>query len=298
MRSFLAAILSLASGVSLAQELTPRAYWPAPKGTQVLTMGVLHHSGDTVPDPSLPLTGVDSRITTGYLDYLRTISLFGRSANFIVELPYSDGNTRVEHEEMGLLEQDYKGVGDISATFSINLLGAPTKSREEFAAMREAPSPIVGASLKVVAPTGNYDNDQLVNVGANRWAARAEVGYMLPLQRQWLIEVAAGAWMFGDNDDFLGLRREQDDVYTVQAHLVHRFSPGFWASLDLNGYRGGRSKIDGRRLDDLKRDSKYGATVVWPMARGQVLKFSYAAGSANDAEEDFDVFSLSYQRLF
>ena len=67
MRSFLAAILSLASGVSLAQELTPRAYWPAPKGTQVLTMAVLHHSGDTVPDPSLPLTGVDSRITTGYL---------------------------------------------------------------------------------------------------------------------------------------------------------------------------------------------------------------------------------------
>ncbi|AQA20206.1 hypothetical protein BST95_07935 [Halioglobus japonicus] len=264
----------------------------------MLTMGVLHHSGDTVPDPSLPLTGVDSRITKGYLGYLRTISLFGRSANFIVELPYSDGNTRVEHEEMGLLEQDYKGVGDISATLSINLLGAPTMSREELTAMREAPSSIVGAILKVVAPTGSYDNDQLVNAGANRWALRAEVGYMLPLQRQWLIEVAVGAWMFGDNDDFLGLRREQDDVYTVQAHLVHRFSPGFWASLDLNGYRGGRSKIDGRRLDDLKRDSKYGATVVWPVARGQVLKFSYAAGSVNDAEEDFDVFSLNYQRLF
>ena len=43
-----------------AQELSPRAYWPAPKGTRVLIAGYAYSSGDVVVDPSLPLVGVSS----------------------------------------------------------------------------------------------------------------------------------------------------------------------------------------------------------------------------------------------
>ncbi len=48
----------LACRPAMAQELTPRAYWPAPTGTQLLTLGVSHVSGDMIPDPSLPLPGL------------------------------------------------------------------------------------------------------------------------------------------------------------------------------------------------------------------------------------------------
>lgn len=298
MRSVTIVWLGLLSGALSAQELTPRAYWPAPKGTQILTVGAMYHYGDTVPDPSLPVVGVDSRIKSLLAGYLRTIDFFGRSANFIVEMPYSEGNTRVVPEEGGLLTRDYRGVGDVAATLSVNLWGAPSMGREGFAALRQKPRPIVGASLKVVAPTGDYDNDKIINVGANRWAARAELGYIQPLSRQWLVEIDAGVWVFGDNDDFLGYRREQSNVYTLQAHLVHRFSPGFWASLDINAYRGGRSTVDGQRLDDLKRDSKYGATAVFPFAPGHALKFSYSAGSVIDSDENFDIYAVSYQLIF
>ena len=81
-------------------------------------------------------------------------------------------------------------------------------------------------------------------------------------------------------------------------HLVHPFQPGCWASLDVNGYKGGRSRVDGRRLDDLQRDSKIGFTLVFPFARKQAIKASYAYGSVNDSAESFDIFSLSYQRVF
>lgn len=290
------ATVVLATGLH-AQELSPRAYWPAPKGTQVLTVGAIMTRGDTVPDPSLPITGLDSSINTVAVGYLRTVSLWGRSANIVVEAPFSDGETIAEHPELGRIERNYKGLGDIAATLSVNLLGAPSMTREDFAELRRAPRPILGASLKVVAPTGDYDSDRIINVGANRWAAKAELGYIQVLSPKWLLELEAGAWLFGDNDEFLGRTRSADPLYTVETHLVRRFRPGFWLSLDANYYHGGRSTLGGRRLNDLQRDSKLGVTVVYPFAGKQALKFSYASGSVNDSKENFDIYALSYQVL-
>ena len=282
-----------------AQEMTPRAYWPAPKGTQVMTLGVAYTDGDIVPDPSLPVQGLDSEITTAVFGYLRTISLFGRSANVILELPYSDGTTKAEHPELGTIKRDYNGLGDIGLTLQVNLMGAPTMDNEGFAELRRNPRPILGASVKVVAPTGDYDNDRLASVGANRWAVKPELGLILPLTPKWLVELEAGAWFFEDNDDFLVDRtREQDPIYSLEAHLVRRFAPGFWISLDATGYRGGRSTFEGQRLDDLQRDSKIGTTFVYPFAKGQAVKFSYTNGSVNDSDENFHIYTFSYQHLF
>jgi hypothetical protein len=281
-----------------AQELTPRAYWPAPQGTQVFTVGVVHTRGDTVPDPSLPLTGINSSITSGVVGYLRTLDLFGRTANLILEQGYSNGETIGEVGDLGKIEADYRGRGDLAATLSVNLMGAPAMNREQFAELRRNPRPILGASVKIVAPTGEYEEDKLVNVGANRWAAKFELGYITVLNPKWLLEIEAGAWVFDDNDDFLGLTREQGSIRSLELHLVRRFSPGFWVSLDVNGYRGGQSAVDGQRRDDLQRDSKIGATLVFPIARKHALKLAYSVGSLNDSDESFDLYQLSYQRLF
>lgn len=299
MKRVLALIAILLPSLSVAQELTPRAYWPAPTGTQVLSVGAMHTRGDIIPDPSLPISGLDSKITSLQVGYLRTLDFFGRSANLIVDLPYASGETIVDSDIVGTVERDYRGVGDLGVTLSVNLLGAPALTPEAFAELRLDPPPIIGASLRVVAPTGDYDEDRVINVGANRWAAKLEMGSVFRLHPKWLLELEAGAWFFGDNDEFLGNRtREQDAIYSAEMHLVHRFQPGFWASLDVNGYKGGRSRVDGRRLDDLQRDSKIGFTLVFPFARKQAIKASYAYGSVNDSAESFDILSLSYQRVF
>lgn len=282
-----------------AQEMTPRAYWPAPKGTQVVTLGLAYTDGDIVPDPSLPIRGLDSEISTAVFGYLRTINFFGRSANIIFELPYSDGTTTADIPGLGGIERDYNGIGDIGVTLQVNLMGAPTMDAADFAELRRNPRPILGASLKVVAPTGDYDNDRIANVGANRWAMKPEIGLILPLTPKWLVELEGGAWFFEDNDDFLvGRTREQAPIYSLEAHLVRRFGPGFWISLDATGYRGGRTTFEGRRLEDLQRDSKLGATLVYPFAKKQALKFSYTTGSVNNSDQRFDVYTVSYQRVF
>lgn len=291
-------LLLLLPAAAPAQELTPRAYWPAPVGTRIMTVGYLVTDGDTVPDPSLPVTGVDSRINSAFIAYRKTVDLWGRTANLSLDMPYAAGTTRVVTDEGLELERDYQGFGDLAATVSVNLLGAPAMNRQEFAQLLRDPHAVVGASIKLVAPTGRYDRDRIINVGANRWAAKAEVGYIQPLGQGWLLEANLGSWFFGDNENFLGATREQDPIVSLQAHLVHVFTPDLWASLDFTAYHGGRSAIDGDRREDLQRDSKLGGTLAFPIGRGRLLKLSYSNGSLNDSDEDFDVLQLSYSWVF
>lgn len=288
----------LLAEVTTAQELTPRAYWPAPKGTKVGTLGIAVTDGDLVPDPSLPITGLDSSIKTYVAGYLQTIELFGRTANVVFEVPYSDGTTSADVPGLGTLERNYRGLGDVAATLSINLMGAPSMTPEDFAALRRDPRPILGASLRVVAPTGEYESDRVINVGANRWAARAELGYILPLTSVLLLEAKANAWVFEDNDNFLGVTRQQEPIYGAQLNLIRRFSPGFWLSVDANFYRGGRSQIGPTLANDLQRDSRLGASIVFPVLKRNAVKVSLMTGSLNDSDENFTVMSVALQHVF
>ncbi len=292
---FATILLSLDGG---AQELSPRAYWPAPVGTRVVTVGYSHASGDIIPDRSLPIAGVDSSINSLHFGYRQTLNLWGRTANITVEAPYTDGTTVGRRDGELSHEREYSGAGDLTATISVNILGAPAMDRQEFRELRSNPRPILGVSLKLVVPTGKYDSNRLINVGANRWAVKAELGYITPLSPKWLLELSLGGWFFADNDNFLGVRKEQEPVVTLQGHLIHRFKPGLWASLDVTYYRGGRSTIGGRDLDDLQRDSKIGATLGFPFASRHAVKLGYSVGSLNDSDESFNTFLISYQRLY
>jgi hypothetical protein len=257
------AACSLWATCSTAQELSPRAYWPAPKGTKVAVFGYSYSFGDVATDPAVPIFGVDSKINVGFFGYLQTLSLWGRTANVLVELPYIWGTSK------GIVEgvprrRDVSGVGDIGVTLSVNLLGAPSMTPREFLEFRESPRPILGASVKVVGPTGEYEKDKLINVGANRWAVKAELGYVIPVRGRWLLELELGGWIFGDNDDFLGVTRGQRAVGAAEIHFVRRFNPGFWASLDFNYFWGGRSIVGGQLRQDSQRNSRLGGTVVVP----------------------------------
>ena len=288
------ALAGLWSVSATAQELTPRAYWPSPKGTKVAIVGYSHVGGDVLFDPSIPLYGVDSNIRTGILAYLQTFNLAGRTTNVIVELPYSWGTTK------GLIgdtpaRRDFSDFNDLGLTISVNLLGAPTMTPPEFQALRADPHLILGASLKVQAPTGGYDKDRLINTGTNRWAVKLELGSVIPLRPKWLLELSAGSWFFTDDDDFIVGKREQEPIYAFQFHLVHRFKPGFWISLDANYFTGGRQTIGGNELVDVQHNSRIGAMVAVPFRGRHAIKFGYFIGVRTEYGSDFDQFLLSYQ---
>lgn len=276
-----------------AQELTPRLFWPAPKGTSVMVAGYAYSSGDVLFDLSIPIEDADSSINTGILAYGRTLDLWGRTTNFLVELPYSVGTTK------GLLlgepvRREFSDFGDLSVGLNVNLRGAPTMNREEFMAFRANPRPIIGVGLKVQIPTGQYDSDRLVNVGSNRWAARLKLGTVMKLAPTWLLELSASTWFFGDDNDFINGKKEQEPIFAAETNIIKRIRPGLWASLDITYYRGGRQTIDGNPLRDIQSNVKIGGTLVVPFLKRHAIKIGYADGIITRFGNDFSQFILSY----
>lgn len=278
----------------LAQELTPRLFWPTPKGTKVLVAGYAHLGGDIYFDSSVPIEGADSRINTGIVAYAQTLDLWGRTSNILFSLPYVKGTAK------GLVdgvpgERDFSAFGDVSMTLNFNLRGAPSMNTEAFLAFREDPQPLLGASIKVIAPTGEYYSDRLVNVGANRWTTRFKLGSVYPLRPEWLFELSASAWLFSDDKDFVSGNKEQKPIYSAEANLIKRIRPGLWASLDVTYYYGGRQTIAGKPLRNTQSNVKLGGTLVVPFLRRHAIKIGYAHGVITRYGEDFNQFLLSYQ---
>ena len=280
-------------GSASAQELAPRAFWPAPQGTRFIGLGYAYSTGDVVTDPSLPLVGVDSGIDTTVVAYQHTVSFIGRTTNIQFEVPYVDGQTSGAYLGQPV-ERNVSGLGDVSATVSVNLMGAPSMTPEQFQAFRLNPKPILATSIKVVAPTGEYDADKLINAGTNRWAAKLKFGYIQPMPRKWVLELAAGVWFFEDNDKFLGTTREQEPIGAFDVSVVKRVRPGVWGSIDANYYTGGRTIIDGTRSADLQRNSRVGASLAYAFGRRHAIKISASAGVVTESGGDFNTYILNY----
>lgn len=208
----MAAFFFLCSLPAAAQELVPRAYWPAPTGTKLFVTSYQYSEGEVLTDPSLPLEGVESKIEFASLTYQQTFALLNRTTNLQLNLPYAWGSAQgfVEGE---FRSRDISNLADARARVSINLVGAPAMDGTGFQAFRAEPRTIVGASILVSAPTGGWDSGKLFNAGLNRWAVKPAVGVIYPLRRKLLLEFEVGAWFFEDNDDFLGETRSQDPIF-------------------------------------------------------------------------------------
>jgi hypothetical protein len=124
---------------------------------------------------------------------------------------------------------------------------------------REDPGTIIGASVRIQAPTGKYSSSRLINVGHNRWAFKPQIGLMQPIQRRFLIELALGTWLFTDNKEFLVDQTwSQDPLLSSEFHFVWRIRPAFWASFDVNYFYGGKATLEGVEVPTVQSNSRFG----------------------------------------
>jgi hypothetical protein len=286
----LALAMTLASAAQ-AQQLEPRAYAPAPVGLNVAGIAYGELNGEVLLDPSVPVENVEARIRVTAPYYAHSFELYGQQAGVSVMLPFADLSATgdVQGEGRSIARG---GAGDPALRFALNLIGSPALSPKEFATRtRET---IVGTSLTVVAPFGQYDPSRLINLGANRWAFKPELGLSQPLG-DWDLELYAGVWVFTDNDNFYGgQRRQQAPLVTTQGHVVYTFLPNAWVSLDYTYYTGGATTVGGQAKDDRNDNSRTGVTFALPVAKQQSLKLSWSRGVSVRVGQNFDTIGLSW----
>lgn len=280
------------SSSAVAQELEPRAYANAPVGLNFLIAGYAYSQGGVAFDPSVPLTDAKIRVNSAVFGYARALDVAGMSGKFDVVLPYVwlSGSALYAGEPR---TRDVTGLADPRLRFSINFYGAPALSMDEFANYRQ--DLIVGASLQVTAPAGQYDPDKLVNIGTHRWSFKPELGMSKAAGRVTL-ELAAGATYYTDNDNFFGGNTvKEDPIYSVQGHLTYSFRNHAWAALDVTYYTGGRTTLNGVPGNDLEKNSRVGATYAFPLNRHHSLKFYASTGVSTRTGSDFDAAGIAWQ---
>jgi hypothetical protein len=290
--AIVAAALAVICLPAFAQEMEPRAYSPSPVGMTFVALAWQRSSGGVTTDPTLPITNVDSDIDSSILALVRTFPLAGRSASIGAALPYTWADVSGEvFEESRAVERT--GFADARLRLSVNLLGAPALDRAQFAL--RTPATTLGASLTVVTPSGEYKSDKLINLGANRWAFKPELGLYHPIG-PWSVEFSTGVWLFTDNDDFLGgSRREQDPLTTVQGHVSYTFRPQLWIAANATWYRGGDTTVDGVHNDDLQKTTRFGLTLSLPLTRQNSLKFAWSDGATTRIGSDFTTWTVAWQ---
>ncbi|MGZ8237472.1 MAG: transporter [Methylobacter sp.] len=194
-------------------------------------------------------------------------------------------------------ERNISGFADPRMHFSINFYGAPALSMEEFAKYQQ--DIIVGASLEVTAPGGQYDANKLLNIGTNRWSIKPELGISKDLGPVTL-EFAGGVRFYTDNDEFRGdMVREQDPIYSVQGHLIYSFGHGIWAAIDGTYYTGGQTTVNGAKDNNLQENTRLGATIALPVNRYNSIKLYFSTGvTAALIGSDFNTAGIAWQYRF
>jgi hypothetical protein len=192
-----------------------------------------------------------------------------------------------------LVRGDRCGLADPSLRFSYLFYGAPALDQGEF--MQTPPGRVIGASLRVRAPLGQYNNENLINHGANRWELKPEIG-ISNRWGAWGADAALSASIFTENDRFAGDNRlEQDALYQIQAHLIYHLQRGRWIALDGNYFWGGRTERNGVRQDDRQENSRFGITLGWPLNRHHSLRFYASRGVVTRIGNDFDTVGMLWQ---
>ena len=288
------AACALLCGVSVAhgQDIEPRAFSNSPIGVNFLVAGYAYTRGALAFDSALPVTDAEIETSSAVLAYVRVLDLWGRSGKLDVILPYTwlSGSASYAGESV---ERVVAGFADPRLRLSINLYGAPALTLKEFRGWEQ--DLIVGASLQVSVPWGQYDDSRLVNIGTNRWFVKPELGLSKALGPLTL-ELSAAATLFTDNTDFYGgRRRSQDPIYSTQEHLIYSFRSGIWASVDVTYFWGGSTAIDGVPKDDRQENWRIGGTLAFPVDARNSVKLYASSGVSARTGNNYDLIGIAWQ---
>jgi hypothetical protein len=184
------------------------------------------------------------------------------------------------------------GMGDMVFRYAMNIYGAPAMHPPEFAKYQQ--KTIVGASITVSAPTGQYDPNLLINIGTNRWAFKPEVGVSHAFGK-WVVEGAAGVWLYTANKNFYGGKtRTQIPLGSLQGHFLRVLPHRTWAAFDGTFFTGGRSTINGVEKADYQGNSRLGATFGVVITRRQSIRISYFEGVTARIGTDIRTIGITY----
>ena len=278
-RFFICCLLVAGADVQ-AQEIEARAYSNAPIGINFVSAGVGQATSGTY------------KLTTEAVSFTRIIDAWGQSGKLSIVLPYAEltGTGKLGRQTINASSE---GLSDPLIKASINLYGAPALTLDQFKNYQQ--DLIIGASLAASIPWGEYNSQQMLNVGANRWFIQPGVGASQAIG-PWRLELAGAATIYTSNSSFLGGNTlSQNPIYSTQTHAIYYFPNTAWISADATYYFGGQTFLNGNPVGGTQENWRFGATFSYPLDQRNSIKIYGSTGAYSRTNNSYDLIGISWQ---
>ena len=268
---------------SYAQEIEARTYSNAPIGINFLSAGVVQAKSGNYT------------LTSEVMSLTHIIDVAGQSGKITLVLPSGRLN---KSSTIGgnSLNASAEGLSDPVIKASVNLYGAPALTLDQFKDYQQ--DIIVGVSVAASAPWGKYNDEQIINVGANRWFVQPGIGISKAIG-PWRFELAGAGIFYTSNTDFMGGNTlSQNPVYTRQGHAVYYFENTAWISVDATYFTGGQSYLNGNPISGSQENWRYGSTMSYPVNKHNSIRLSASTGAYSRTNNSYDLYGISWQYRF
>jgi hypothetical protein len=283
-----------------AQFSDPRTYENAPVGTSQIEVGYAYAHGDTSIDTSVPVTGAQLNLHQAMIGYTRYFGWLHRLTWVEAGVPLANVAGSISGTN---IHRSTSGAGDSSYSFGMLLKGGPALSPAQYADYM--PGTTVGVRFTATAPTGAYDPDRILNLGADRWTLKPEVGLSRPFgpDKKWVFDGYANVAFYTDNTSYHGRQiLRQEALPGLEGHISYSFSDKVWTSLDARYSFRAATLLDGVNQDNPQQNfivgtetsfslgSRHSLTVVvgktlahrnGPAVTGVSLKYDYSWGTGD-----------------
>jgi len=289
----------------LAQALVPpRFYWKSLAGANAVPVISQNLNGNANPvDPAHVVsanTSFEAHINV--VGYAKILPVFNRTMTVALLEPMGriSSNATVAGQSAF---QETSGYGDPMMELGINIIG-PKAIKNIPDMLRYEPKFSLDLIMDVAAPLGEYDSDQALNLGQNRWYGRVgapivwQIGAWVPGRRT-TFELIPSVWLFGDNTNYSGGKTlETDPMIQWEGHLTRDFTENFWFSLDGTQMSGGKSHVNGLAAGESMNNIGVGLTLGYQISDNLSLTTAYMSTindhSSSDLKMDGVTFSFTY----
>ena len=290
---FLSMLAISFSFFAYSQEMEPRSYSVVPVGLHAAQLSYTFSGGDVVSGLNSPLQNLNINASIISLGYVQTFSIFKKLGRIAVGMPFAFLNGTAKAYGIDTAGSR-TGFGDARIKFGVNLFGSPVMAPKDFQKFQE--HTVLGASVVISVPLGQYYPDKLINIGSNRWGFKPEIG-VSHRQGRLFYEGYAGIWFYTENDQYYNKSTlSQKPLFSFQAHMDYTFKHGKYVALNGGFASGGETSLNAVQRFDDQENWRIGATFSTPIFNNhQSVKFLINTGVATRAGQNYTALTLAYQ---
>jgi hypothetical protein len=253
---FLVCVINFGGSI-FSQDLNPWVYGNLPIKMNAAAINYTFSTGNVLGDPGAPIQDFNLNTNILAVGYLRTFSFFGKLGRVQVIIPFSfmSGSLKFRGRDTS---GSRTGFNDVSLRLGLNIFGSPPLEIQDYRKFRQ--EKILGASLVITIPVGQYYTEKLINIGSNRWGFRPEIGASIRVGQFYLETYAAVKFSTKNSEYLTNKTLRQSPLYGIQMHINHTFKNYMRLAFSLAYINGGQTSVNDVNNDDYIRHLRTGLT--------------------------------------